>query len=236
MDPAIIRRPATHFWAPGSDAVKCMLQHPAKPVLRLRCVVLRGDGCRHHGTKKRLYLSRPEPDVLTSRRRVTRIIPPTPPPCEEPVPVPVIEEPAEPEPCPPAPCPSPPALPAPEPQIEVIAVDVEPSVKSSKSSRSRSRGHSHTREKEVYVERDRFVPVPVPVPVEPRYETYRYVEAPRRYVEPPRERKMIEDNKERVTHVHVHTEDRETSRERRAYRDRDCYDREYYDSRDYYRR
>ncbi|KHN95338.1 uncharacterized protein MAM_06842 [Metarhizium album ARSEF 1941] len=194
---------------------------------------------RRNGAKTRLYLARPEPDIVTSRRRVTRIIPPTPPPCEEPIPVPVVEEPApEPCPCPPAPCPSPPALPAPEPQIEVIAVDVEPRVKSAKSSRSRSRSRSHVREKEVYVKRDRFIPVPVPVPVpaESRYETYRYVEAPRRCVEPPRERKMIEDNQERVTHVHVHTEDREASRDRRPFRDRDYYDREYYETGNYGRR
>lgn len=127
--------------------------------------------------KKRLYLHHPEPDTYLSRRRVTRIIPPGPSPCE-------------PEPPPP-----------PEPQIEVIAVDVEPSTRSSKSSRSRSRSHSHRRDRDVYVERDRFIPVPVPVPVEPRYDTYRYVEAPRHFIPPPspQPRLVAQDERERIS-------------------------------------
>ena len=63
----------------------------------------------------------------------------------------------------------------------------------------------------MYVERERVVPVRVPYPVpypvpvverrEPEYETYRYVEAPRRYTPSPprvceeRERIVIEDRR-----------------------------------------
>jgi hypothetical protein len=76
----------------------------------------------------------------------------------------------------------------------------------------------------------------MPVRVEPNYDTYRYVEAPRRYIEPLPERKMIEDGGERTTHIHVHTEDLETSRVRRDTRERAFYERDYYEPRDYYRR
>ncbi|POR36385.1 Uncharacterized protein TPAR_03435, partial [Tolypocladium paradoxum] len=53
-------------------------------------------------SKKRLYLHHPEPDTYLRRQRITRFIPPSPPPCEEPpAPCPVIEEPEpEPEPLP----------------------------------------------------------------------------------------------------------------------------------------
>ncbi|QPG99833.1 hypothetical protein C2857_002671 [Epichloe festucae Fl1] len=184
-----------------------------------------------HGTKKRLYLSRPEPDLLTTRRQITRFIPrtPSPPPCPPPPPIeepcPVVEEPSPP--CPPPALPEP--EPEPEPQIEVIAVDVEPSIKSSKSSkssRSRSRGHSHSRrEKEIYIERDRFIPVPVPVPVEPEHDTFRYVEAPRRYIEPPSPPPRRIEDRNGTTHVHIRTEDRERSGGYcRDYRERDIYD------------
>lgn len=165
--------------------------------------------------KKRLYLEHPPPDVAYIHRRVTRYIPPSPPAVviEEPLPPPVVLEPLpppppvvyEPPPPPPlelpAPPPPPPIIPLPEPDpIEVIAVDVEPSRrKRSPKRRSRSRSHS-TREKEVYIERERLIPVPVPVPVEPKYDTYRYVEGPRRYIEaPPPQRKMItEDEREHI--------------------------------------
>jgi hypothetical protein len=143
---------------------------------------------RYHKYKKVLYLEPPTNGSKTVRTRITTVIPA------------------------PAPPPSPPALPEPEPEcdsIEVIAVDVEPSVrshkssKSSKSSRSsRSRSHGRVDTREVYIEREKLVPVPMPYPVrvEPDYETYRYVDAPRRY-EPRRrshEREIIiEDHRSR---------------------------------------
>ncbi|RDA89980.1 hypothetical protein CP533_0857 [Ophiocordyceps camponoti-saundersi (nom. inval.)] len=175
--------------------------------------------------KRRLYLHHPEPDILVSRRRVTRIIPPSPPTPPPPPPPPCYERPlpfiVEPEPVyePAPPCPEPPALPEPEPEpelpIEVISVDVEPSLK--KPSRSRSRSHSHHRrvrhDKEVYVERDRFIPVPVPVPVEPRYDTFRYVEGPRRSVPtpppPPRRAPAIDERE----HIHINVGDHRRTRD-----------------------
>ncbi|KYK55551.1 hypothetical protein DCS_07514 [Drechmeria coniospora] len=169
-------------------------------------------------SKKRLYLQHPEPDTYLTRRRITRVIPP---PCKEsppnpPPPCPIIVEPV-PAPCPtPPPPPALPALPPPEPPIEVIAVDVEPSDHSCKSSRSRSRSHrrSTDHDREVYVERERFVPVPVPVPVrvEPRYDTYRYVEAPRRLEHVPPRRRLVEDERDRIT---VSIDDHYRTREQR---------------------
>ncbi|RSL40623.1 hypothetical protein CEP53_013260 [Fusarium sp. AF-6] len=66
---------------------------------------------------------------------------------------------------------------------------------------------SHSRyglDRERVIERERIVPVPVPVPVEPRYDTYRYVDGPRRLPapSPPRRvsppRRMIEDDRTRI--------------------------------------
>ncbi|KAI8635399.1 hypothetical protein F5Y19DRAFT_10561 [Xylariaceae sp. FL1651] len=176
---------------------------------------------RYGKYKKVLYLEPPFDGSVTVKRRVTTIVPPPPPP---PPPAPILREPeptiievAPPPPPPPAPVYHPPE-PEPEPDspIDVIAVDVDPSeagsIKSSKTSKTSrsskssrtSRGHSHSREREVYIERERIVPVRVPVPypvqVEPEYDTYRYVEAPRRYE--PRRRSLdqeivIEDHRRR---------------------------------------
>lgn len=173
-----------------------------------------------HAYKKRLYLSNPPPDDITKRTRITRYIPPAPLEC-----MPVILPDPVPERCPtPPPC-----LPEPKVEVEidpidVIAVDFDdederpkcPSSRSSRGSRSKcSSARSTTREKEVYIERERFVPVPVPVPVpvrcEPRYHTFRYVDAPPRIPSPPRipERKMITDDET----LRITIEDRHNSRE-----------------------
>lgn len=70
----------------------------------------------------------------------------------------------------------------------------------------------------MYIERDRIisvpVPVPVPVPVGPKYETFRYVNAPRRLEppSPPPPRRFIEDDRERVViqdRRHIHERERE---------------------------
>ncbi len=183
---------------------------------------------RYGKYKKVLYLEPPFNGAVTVKRRVTTIIPPPQPPPPPPAPIPVLPEPEpEPEPAPtiidiapPLPPPLPPA-PIPEPEVEpdssidVIAVDIDPSEagstkssrtssKSYKSSRS-GRRHGHSRDHEVYIERERIVPVRVPVPypvqAEPQYDTYRYIEAPRRYE--PRRRSpdqheiVIEDHRRR---------------------------------------
>ncbi|KAK9778424.1 hypothetical protein AB5N19_00401 [Seiridium cardinale] len=188
---------------------------------------------RYHKYKKRLYLEPPTNGSVTTRTRITTVVPPPKPiviPQPEPEPVivappppppPVIVAPPPPPPPPPAPepvivAPPPPPPPPPEDTIEVIAVDVDPSVKShkshksSKSSRSsRSRSHSRvdSREREVYIEREKLVPVRVPVPypvrAEPDYETFRYVDAPRRFEPRPRshEREIIIEDRHR-RHYH----------------------------------
>ncbi|EGY23104.1 uncharacterized protein VDAG_04542 [Verticillium dahliae VdLs.17] len=109
--------------------------------------------------------------------------------CTPPPPV-VVEPPPPPPPviCEPLPPPPPPVCPpSPEPGIEVIAVDVDPVEKKRRRRRSHSR-HSGSHSREVYIEREKIVPVRVPVPVpqpqQPEYETFRYVDAPRR--SPPR--------------------------------------------------
>ena len=87
-------------------------------------------------------------------------------------------------------------------QIDVIAVDVaksEKSTRSSKSSRtshSRSRSHVDSREREVYIERERIVPVPVRV--QPEFETFRYVDAPRRWSPPSPPRREVSQERERI--------------------------------------
>lgn len=146
----------------------------------------------NHAYKKRLYLSHPPPDEVKRRTRVTRYIPPAPVEC-----MPIILPEPEPERCP---TPPPLCLPEPDP-IDVISVDVDDEnephkCRSTKSSSRRSRSRERTtREREVYIERERLVPVPVHVPVpvpvreEPRYHTFRYVDAPRLP-----ERRMIEDD------------------------------------------
>lgn len=151
--------------------------------------------------------SPPPPPMMPEHR-------PTPPP-------PMVVNPLPPPP-PPAPY-----IPEREPEldteIEVIAVDVEPdeSVKSGRSSKSSSKSssrssrssrssHRHHREqREVYIERERMVPVRVPVPYhvhhveieQPQQDSFRYIEAPRRY-EPPQRRSLdqeivIEDHRHR---------------------------------------
>ncbi|RSL96524.1 hypothetical protein CDV31_013446, partial [Fusarium ambrosium] len=71
-------------------------------------------------------------------------------------------------------------------------------------SHSRHSHRSHDLDRERVIERERIVPVPVPVPVEPRYDTYRYVDGPRRLPapSPPRRvsppRRMIEDDRTRI--------------------------------------
>jgi len=144
-------------------------------------------------TKKRLYLHHPQPDETIIHRSITRYIPPTPPPVEEPRPVFVERRPSPPRFLPPPP--------PPEPEIEVISVDVEPEKrKRSRSRHSRSRSRNNQTTKEIYIEKERVVPVPYPYPVESRYETVRYVEAPRVYAPPPPPPppRLIED-RERVT-------------------------------------
>ncbi|KAI4868695.1 hypothetical protein F4820DRAFT_444871 [Hypoxylon rubiginosum] len=148
-----------------------------------------------------------------------------------PAPPPVFLEPLPPPPPPPAPYIPPPPPPEPEQdtEIEVIAVDVDPdqstvSGRSSKSSKSSSRsskssktsrhssGGRHSRDREVYIERERLVPVRVPVPYHvhhveieqqqpPQQDSFRYIEAPRRY-EPQSRRNsdqeiIIEDHRHR---------------------------------------
>ncbi|KAI0107610.1 hypothetical protein GGR51DRAFT_516200 [Nemania sp. FL0031] len=152
--------------------------------------------------KKVLYLEPPFDGAVTVKRRVTTIVPPPQPP-PPPAPAPILYEP---EPAPsiidvaPPMVPYPPPAFIPEPEVEpespidVIAVDIDPSeARSTKSSRSSksynssrsSKRHSNSRDREVFIERERVVPVRVPVPypvqVEPQYDTFRYVEAPRRY-------------------------------------------------------
>lgn len=163
---------------------------------------------RYGAAKKRLYLEPPRNGSETIRRRVTTIIPAPAPPCPPPVIV---------EPCPPPPplCLPPPPKPAEPETIDVIAVDVAPSERSSKSSRSRSRGrrasHDWEREREVYVERQTFVPVRV----QPEYETYRYVEGPRRPPapspprSPPPRRRSVEGGER----INILIEDRHRERE-----------------------
>ncbi|KAI1142916.1 hypothetical protein F5Y05DRAFT_136228 [Hypoxylon sp. FL0543] len=153
---------------------------------------------------------------------------PSPPPVmlpePKPQPPPVIVEPLPPPP-PPVYYPPPPPPEPEQTEIEVIAVDVDPdqesttsrssrssssksSLRSSKSSRSSSGRHG--RDREVYIERERIVPVRVPVPYHvhhveieqaPQQDSFRYIEAPRRY-EPPRRRSsdheiVIEDHRHR---------------------------------------
>ncbi|KAI0136139.1 hypothetical protein F4776DRAFT_624610 [Hypoxylon sp. NC0597] len=147
----------------------------------------------------------------------------------KPQPPPVFVEPLPPPPPPPAPAPAPvyyPPPPPPEPEqteIEVIAVDIDPdqsstsgrssrsssSKRSSRSSKSSRSSGRHGRDREVYIERERFVPVRVPVPYhvhhveieQPQQDSFRYIEAPRRY-EPSRRRSpdheiVIEDHRHR---------------------------------------
>ncbi|GAW20695.1 hypothetical protein ANO14919_102040 [Xylariales sp. No.14919] len=178
---------------------------------------------RYGKYKKVLYLEPPFDGAVTVKRRVTTVVPPPPPPPQpqpapvfmlpEPEPVPTVVDvaPALPPPPPPAPLPEP--VVEPDSPIDVIAVDIDPSEagstkssrtsKSYKSSRS-SKRHSHSRDREVYIERERVVPVrvavPYPVQAEPQYDTFRYVEAPRRYE--PRRRSpdheiVIEDHRRR---------------------------------------
>ncbi|KAF4581169.1 hypothetical protein GQ602_007306 [Ophiocordyceps camponoti-floridani] len=183
-----------------------------------------GSSSKYRGpAKRRLYLQHPEPDVLVSRSRITRVIPPSPPPpppCFNRPPTPVIVDPPPPKVCEPPPvvvphCPDPPRLPEPKPDPPIEVIYIEPSLKPHRS-RSRSRSHSHHRErrdKEVYVERDRYIPVPVPV--EPRYETYRYVEGPRRSVPsppPPPVRRPAIGYDERE-HIHINVDDHRRSRD-----------------------
>lgn len=183
--------------------------------------------------KKRLYLQGPPTHGATwVRTRETHIIPPPPPPpppvvIPAPPPPPVIELP------PPPPPPPPIVIPAKEPDIiDVIAVDVEPRRKKKSHkprSRSRSRSRSSRRE-EVYIERERIVPVPVPVPVRERqeYETYRYVEGPKRLPAPSPVRRPWREEEDREVGVHVRVSERE--REVSEGSDRGYYgrEREYY--------
>ncbi|KAK7226622.1 hypothetical protein V2G26_014625 [Clonostachys chloroleuca] len=144
----------------------------------------------NYGVKKRLYLSHPEPDVAVVRKSVTRFIPPE----RKPSPPPRIPEKIE---------------------IDVISVDVDPPTPRRKRSRSRSKRRSprESRELERVIERDHFIPVPYPVEVEPQYDTFRYVEGPRRYEPspspPPPPRRAIEED------TRIRISDRERFRDRR---------------------
>ncbi|TGJ79382.1 hypothetical protein E0Z10_g9383 [Xylaria hypoxylon] len=176
---------------------------------------------RYGKYKKVLYLEPPFDGAVTVKRRVTTIVPPPQPPPPRPAPVLVLPRPEPVHVHVPNVIDVAPPVHFPEPQVEpdspidVIAVDIEPSEagstkssrtsKSYKSSRSGKR-HSHSRDREVYIERERVVPVPVRVPVpypvqaEPQYDTFRYIEAPRRY-EPrhqsPDREIIIEDHRRR---------------------------------------
>ncbi|KAI1248357.1 hypothetical protein MGN70_009555 [Eutypa lata] len=83
------------------------------------------------------------------------------------------------------------------------------SSRSSQTSRSHnSHRHGHSCEREVYVERERFVPVHVPYPVHEEkndYDTFRYVEAPRRF-EP--RRRSTDDSDERQIIIEDHRQRR----------------------------
>lgn len=207
----------------------------AHPPNRLDSLLTALAATRNRGYKTRLYLSHPEPDIATVRKSVTRFIPPSPPP---PPPCPPIEAPAPPPPPPPPVCPEPlppppppPAEPEPEPDpIDVIAVDVDPSPpkkpkkkKSRSKSRSKSRDRDYEHDYERVVERDHYIPYPVRA--EPQYETFRYVDAPRRWSPPQREPEpqrrplMLEDEHQ----IRIRMRDQE--RERESSRDWDCYSR-----------
>lgn len=88
----------------------------------------------------------------------------------------------------------------------------------------------------MYIERERLVPVPVPVPVPVRerrgeeYETYRYVEGPKRLPAPPspvRRPPWEDEERGRDVGVHVRVSEREREvSERGGYRrERDYYGR-----------
>ncbi|KAB5551299.1 hypothetical protein GE09DRAFT_168632 [Coniochaeta sp. 2T2.1] len=184
--------------------------------------------------KKRLYLQGPPTHGATwIRTRETHILPAPPPPppvfIPAPPPPPVVELPP-----PPPPVIIPVAPPKdPEPDfIDVIAVDVEPR-KHKKKHRSRSRS---SRREEVYIERERLVPVPVAVPVRERreeYETYRYVEGPKRLPAPsPVRRPPWEEDREVGVHVRISERERERSVEGSDRGGGKVY---YSSSRDYYR-
>lgn len=89
-------------------------------------------------------------------------------------------------------------------------MDVDPSERRRRRRRSHSR---HSRSREVYIEREKLVPIRVPVPVpvrqEPQYDTFRYVDAPRRpsppRICPPPER---EDERMRIM-IHDRRRERE---------------------------
>lgn len=132
---------------------------------------------KHYSSKKRLYLEPPIPGSKTVRTKITRILPaPAPPP---PPPAPVKVLPPPPPPPPPVVIPLPPPPPKEPDTIDVIAVDVDPPKPRRRHRRPRSSASSSSSssEREVIIERDRYIPVPVRVP---EYETFRYVEAPRR--------------------------------------------------------
>ncbi|KAI1176845.1 hypothetical protein F4777DRAFT_235422 [Nemania sp. FL0916] len=177
--------------------------------------------------KKVVYLEPPVDGAVTVKRRVTTIVPPPQPPPHFGASVVM----AQPRPAPSIIHSRPPlslhsssaSIPEhgiyePESPIDIISVDVDPSetgsMKSSrtsnsyKSSRSSKRhGHSRdSRDREVFIERERLVPVrstaPYTVQVEPQYDTYRYVEAPRRY-EPRRnpDHDIIIEDRRRRRHI-----------------------------------
>ena len=185
--------------------------------------------------KKRLYLQGPPTHGATwIRKRETHIIPPPAPIAvpAPPPPPPFVELPPPPPP-PPVIIPVHPPPPIKEPDvIDVIAVDVEPRRKRKSSRKPRSRSRSERRE-EVYIERERLVPVPVPVPVRERreeYETYRYVEGPKRLPAPPSPVRRPPWEEDREVGVHVRVSEREREREVSGESDRGGYRRE----RDYY--
>ncbi|CAK7220705.1 hypothetical protein SCUCBS95973_004253 [Sporothrix curviconia] len=146
-----------------------------------------------------LVIQAPPPALLPPPPVVVEVAPPQPPP---PVEVPVPEP--EPEPVPEI------VDVSDDDTVDVIAVDVEPEPERPIKPRKKSRRREVERET-VYVERERLVPVHVPVPMpmsikmkrrqpsplptppplppppprQPEYETFRYINAPRRAPSPP---------------------------------------------------
>ncbi|EMR71477.1 hypothetical protein UCREL1_1486 [Eutypa lata UCREL1] len=156
----------------------------------------------HSKYKKVLYLEPPTNGSKTVRTRVTTIVPPASPP--EP-PVEMLPEPIH---LPmPTPAPEPPVMvmpppPPPPPQHYYHPMPPYP------VSEAGDDDDDEPIDREVYVERERFVPVHVPYPVHEEkndYDTFRYVEAPRRF-EP--RRRSTDDSDERQIIIEDHRQRR----------------------------
>ncbi|CAK7198657.1 hypothetical protein SEUCBS139899_001321 [Sporothrix eucalyptigena] len=129
--------------------------------------------------------------------------------------------------------------------IDVIAVDVEPEPEKPKKPRKRSRSRRREVEREtVYVERERLVPVHVPVPMpmtvkmrrrqpsppstppppppppprQPEYETFRYIDAPRRSPPLPLPPSPPRTEEWETTHDRIVIREREGRRPQQYYR------------------